>query len=243
MAYSFFDSETMYIFFDLDDTLFEEREFCRSAYREVVATIVERYPLDSIIRQRLEEGMWQTLCRRENPFSWLESELKDSGMEYDIKSLVEVYRRHQPISLPLNQDVRPALEALRKRGDIIGLITDGRSLTQRNKIRALGLDELFPPELILISEETGYDKRSSEPFRKAMELCGVITKEGGSAEVNGFAYIGDNTAKDFLHPNLLGWDTICLRHKHPGIHPQDFNKQWPEAPHCLINTISDLLTH
>lgn len=37
-----------------------------------------------------------------------------------------------------------------------------------------------------------------------------------------FYYVGDNTEKDFLAPNDLGWTTVCLLDDGRNIHKQDF---------------------
>lgn len=38
-----------------------------------------------------------------------------------------------------------------------------------------------------------------------------------------FYYIGDNLRKDFVAPNKLGWQTICLLDNGENIHSQDFS--------------------
>ena len=83
----------------------------------------------------------------------------------------------------------------------LGLITDGRSNTQRAKIAALGLEKYFTPADIIISGETGQDKENQLPFRLMEE------RNPGETE---FIYVGDNPAKDFRWPNRMGWETVQL---------------------------------
>lgn len=220
----------MIIYFDLDDTLFGESDFCRSAYAEVAFTLQQAHGRDF---SYIVDKMYELLLRRENPFSWLEEELRVLGLwrEGVIGELVEIYRTHAPAVLPLPEGSRRLLDALKKRGVRMGIISDGRSLTQRNKMKALGIESYFAPEDIFISEECGADKRSDVMFRKAME------QHPDEAMI----YVGDNTAKDFRQPNLLGWTTFCLRHMRPMVHPQDFNSSWPDAPARILSHLPELL--
>lgn len=230
----------MTIYFDLDDTLFEEREFCRSAYTEIASFLSQTY---DFVFSYIVPRMMEQLSRRDNPFDLLEAELKSRGLNREglIKELVEMYRNHVPEKLPLFSDTKRTLDVLKKRGVRLGLITDGRSLTQRNKIKALGLPEYFAPEDILISEECAKelpadkeqkaDKTTDVMFRKAMEMH----------PDDRLIYVADNTAKDFRQPNLLGWTTFCLRHMRPMIHPQDFNTAPPDAPQYIITHLPELL--
>lgn len=221
------------IFFDLDDTLFDEHTFCSSAYEEIAAYLSDRHGCDMTY---IIAAMTDLLYRRENPFTWLDEELNRRGLNHEgyLKELISIYRNHAPEMLPGTRDMHHTLSLLKERGYNLGLITDGRSVTQRNKIRALGLEQYFDPEAILISEETGYDKTSPENFRKAMELDG---------DGEPMVYVGDNTAKDFRHPNLLGWHTFCLRHMRAGVHPQDFTLPYPVAPSYIISSLPELLLY
>ena len=93
----------------------------------------------------------------------------------------------------------------------MGIITDGRSVTQRNKIEALGLEDTFDD--IIISEEFGSSKPSEENYL-------YFEKKYGNSN---FTYIGDNTVKDFVTPNSLGWNTLCLLDDGNNIHKQNLD--------------------
>lgn len=170
----------MTVVFDLDDTLYAEMEFVRSAYRE----IARRYGL------KLLDRMMHASSPREA--------FDSTGLPVDDQ--IEIYRRHFPdIRLPWLSLY--TLSVLRNRGHRLGLVTDGRSVTQRNKVKALGLYRFIAPEMIFISEEVGSDKLSGEAFRRIMEMCGTDEK---------YIYVGDNPKKDFVVGNSLGWLTVCL---------------------------------
>lgn len=170
----------MIVVFDLDDTLYAEMEFVRSAYRAIA--------------RKFGHHLLGPMMDASTPREAFDS----TGLP--IEELLPIYRNHFPdIRLPWQSLY--TLVSLKKQGHRLGLISDGRSLTQRNKIRALGLERFIDPELIFISEEQGWDKMSGESFSKIMSLCGDSEK---------YMYIGDNPLKDFLPGNRLGWQTVCL---------------------------------
>ena len=110
----------------------------------------------------------------------------------------------------------------------MGILTDGRSISQRNKIRALGLESWI--NKIVVSEEFGSAKPDERNFRHFHKVF---------PQHRSFAYIGDNPAKDFVTPNRLGWSTICLVDQGKNIHPQQIER-FPVAyhPQFLISKIA-----
>ena len=74
------------------------------------------------------------------------------------------------------------------------LITDGRSLTQRLKIQALGLTDLFDD--ILISEATQSEKPDDKRF--------VFLYKQILRPQKRFIYIGDNIKKRFCRTQQTG---------------------------------------
>lgn len=171
----------MVVIFDLDDTLCPEMEFVRSAYRAVA--------------RRYGAYLLPPMLAAPTPREAFDS----TGLP--IGAVLELYRSHRPdIRLPWQSLY--VMSALAAQGHILGLVTDGRSLTQRHKIEALGLARFMRPDLVLISEEVGSEKLSGEAFRLIME------RTGGNGP---YLYVGDNPKKDFVAPNRLGWLTVGYR--------------------------------
>lgn len=192
----------MVIAFDLDDTLYKERDFACSAYREAVESIGLREPE----KETAYEAMRMALERGDNPFDALQ---RVAGRTLPIAELVAAYRRHRP-SIRLDGETAGTLGRLRDAGHRLCLVTDGRSQTQRNKMEALGLAAFFDNRDVIISEETGADKHSPDNFRRIEEAY----------PAQRYVYVGDNPAKDFEQPERLGWATICLKDDGRNIHPQ-----------------------
>lgn len=121
---------------------------------------------------------------------------------------------------------------LKDDGAVWGIISDGRMITQTNKIRALGLECFIGEEDIIINEAEERFKPDMKSFRKFMERYGKDSE---------YWYIGDNTSKDFKAPNSLGWITVCLLNDGRNIHQQDFKKEQPFLPKYLAYKINDII--
>lgn len=198
------------VVFDLDDTLFSEREHAVSAYREVAGMPDLTTPA---LSERVVNVMTAALDNGSNPFDALDALLEGDriGTFFTTAQRVEVYRRHRPHRLTLYPDALELLDSLRQRGIRCAIVTDGRSLTQRAKLKALGIADRFHPADIIISEESGHDKSEPDNFAAIVHHY---------PEASRFIYIGDNPAKDFDIPAMLGWDTVCLLTRGANIHPQ-----------------------
>lgn len=214
--------------FDLDDTLFEERQFLLSAYRHIAADLSRRGIADreKALRAMTEGGFDALMAEIERERGWSPSEREE---RVTVKWCVDTYRTHRP-DITIDADARETLSRLVANKDVIlALITDGRSVTQRNKIEALGLTRYFTPENIFISEETGHDKHSPHSFHE------LIGRNGDGI----YAYIGDNPAKDFAWPNRLGWMTIGLLERGNNIHRQDVVYDSDNQPKVWVKTLAD----
>lgn len=205
------------IIFDLDDTLYKEMDFLKSAYREIARVIGHPEAFDFMLDSYLYG---------DNAFK---SVIDKYYLKFTADQLLDIYRNHKP-NISLEKDTVTTLEALKTRGIIMCLLTDGRSVTQRNKIEALGLYRWFAEEDILISEEFGHGKPSTECYQYFLDRYPDAQ----------FTVIGDNPAKDFLTPNKLGWTTICLQSNGQNIHKQDIEVTIEYLPKHRINNISQL---
>lgn len=198
---------TKVVGFDLDDTLVPEILFLRSGIHYIASWLNDRFPVLSI--QRVISCMETAVLNRLNHYSALETLLDEAGLSdmVDMKEVVTEFRCHKPD--PAIYHLPPSLEAILTRlkdsGYKLVLITDGRSVTQRNKIEAAGLNRFFDEDDILISGETGFDKNKPDNFLNVMQ------KYAGAKE---YHYVGDNPPKDFLHPSRLGWE-VHLAHPFP----------------------------
>lgn len=206
-----------YIIFDLDDTLMYEIDFLKSAYKEI-STLVDKENQEELYNLMLSKYQ-----KGENVFDIL----IENYPEFSKEILLEVYRNHFP-TLFLNEGASDLLKQIKLEGHKLGLITDGRSVTQRNKLKALKIEDLF--DKIIVSEEFGSTKPDERNFKIFLEN-----------DIEEYYYIADNTKKDFVTPNKLGWTSICLLNQGNNIHTQNFDLEQKFLPKIIINSLSELL--
>ncbi len=209
--------------FDLDDTLYKEIDFLKSGYRKVAELVENRYHYEA---QEIYERLYSWYQNGENPFACLNETYR---LDNPISDYLSVYRFQQP-SIKLSEGVENTLNELRHRGVILGLITDGRTISQKNKINALVLDRWFEEKNIIISEEFGSEKTDERNFRYFMDLYPDCK----------YCYVGDNPKKDFVAPNLLHWETIMLKDNGRNIHKQEPVTE-VNLPQHTITEIGELL--
>ncbi len=176
------------ITFDLDDTLYLERDFAFSGFDAV----------GDHIRARHGIGGFAATCRAlfDTPHraAIFDEALRRHRIDAAIPELVAIYRGHRP-RIALCPD---AARYLLRGG--FGLITDGPEATQRAKIAALGLapfcDQIIP---------TGqWGAGFGKPHPRAYQAI------ADAAPGRRCVYVADNGAKDFVTPNRMGWLTVQI---------------------------------
>jgi putative hydrolase of the HAD superfamily len=216
------------VVFDLDDTLYDEIEYCKSGFA-AVAKFLSNLP-DKPPFERIFDAFWTEFIggERTKTFNVSLEKLGISNDDKHITKLVEVYRRHKPkITLPA--DSRGVLDELIKRYTL-ALLTDGFLPAQQLKVQALGIEKYF--KCIIFTEEIGrqFWKPSPAGFEKILQILNVRAENT--------AYIADNEEKDFIAPNNLGILTIQLI-RPAAIHTSHI-KQSGAAAHFVIHQISSL---
>lgn len=208
-----------FFIFDLDDTLYPEMNYLKSAYKFIAEELL------FVTGDNIYNEMLRRHKLKENVFEWIVSHYSYKQKDLSVSFLLKLYREHKP-QIKLNEETKQFLETLKEKNILAGLITDGRSITQRNKIKSLGLSDYF--EDIIISEEFGSEKPDEKNY---------LYFENKYAAKN-FYFVGDNTSKDFIVPFKLGWVTICLKNNGMNIHEQNFTKGI--FPSLIINSFKDL---
>ncbi len=199
------------ICFDLDDTLFPELEYLKSAYWEIVLFALKRRgEINSSFNITANEGYETMLNAFYNGKNAFEQLNKAFGLDIPLKTYLDIYRNHKP-KRQHNEKLTFLLSSLSQEDNILGIISDGRSVQQRNKIAALDIEHFFAKENIIISEEFGSQKPAEKNYSNFMERY---------PDTERFIYVGDNTEKDFIAPNKLGWLTVGLLDKGGNIHKQ-----------------------
>ena len=219
------------VVFDLDDTLYKEIDFLKSGYRKIAEFVGRQINVPTNV---IYYNLLAWYGKKENAFENLNQYY---GINYPIKEYLDIYRYHQP-NILLDDDIKETLNKLKEAGVIMGIITDGREITQRQKVEALRLEEWIPMDNVLINEDNKYFKPNHWSFDRMMLKC----YERFPNENLKFYYVGDNTEKDFLAPNGLGWETVCLEDDGRNIHQQIFDVSNEYLPKCRIKSLVELIS-
>ena len=176
------------VIFDLDDTLYSEKDYVRSGYRKVA---------EHFGKPEIADQMWEVFERGGKA---LDEVLEANGLAAQKDEALHIYRFQEP-DIQLYPGVAEMIARTRETKKV-GIITDGRPEGQWAKIRALGIQV---DEIIITDELGGIE------FRKPNPAAFRLMQERLTVPFERMAYIGDNTKKDFVAPESLGMRTIWFR--------------------------------
>ena len=185
------------LIFDLDDTLYYEKEYVLGAFKEVAYYLGNKYGINE---EKLYFRMKQILetLGRGKIFNII---CEENKLNEDIKALVDIYRKSRP-KLELYEDSKEFLIWARENGYKLGIITDGCSKVQWNKIEALNMKSVV--DKIIVTDDLG--KEFWKPHKKSYfdMMCYFNINK------NECIYIGDNPNKDFIGARELGIKTVRI---------------------------------
>ena len=187
------------VVFDLDDTLFAEREYVLSGFKAVASWAESNLGVPESAAYADLSRMFEDGVRGDTFNRWLASLGQPLGL---VSELLQVYRRHQPVLRPY-PGVTELLEALNPRCKL-GLISDGYHEVQQAKFHALELATHF--SAVVFSDAWGRDawKPSVRPFQEILTRLDVSGEE--------VVYVADNPLKDFLGARATGMATVRTRY-------------------------------
>jgi putative hydrolase of the HAD superfamily len=219
------------VIFDLDDTLYDEVEYCKSGFTAVARYLSHTFPR-KVTTDLAYTTLWDIFEGGEHDRTFNEA-LSALELKYDdkfIRGLILIYRKHIP-KLLLPRESRQVLDEL-KQDYILGLLTDGYLPGQRLKVRALGIQTYF--KHIVYTEQLG--RQFWKPSPAGFELLSKAL----NCPYDSMVYVGDNIQKDFLAPNQLGMTSIQVV-RNLGVHRQ--TEDDPTAqPQYRLTALSGLPT-
>lgn len=178
------------VIFDLDDTLYSEKEYVRSGYRKIA---------EYLGFKQMEDEMWSVF---ESGGMAIDEVLKSYNLLGLKEKALQLYRYQEP-DIHAYAGVINMIDRIRKNRKV-GIITDGRPEGQRAKMNALGLDV----DKVIITDELG-----GIGYRKPNKTAYCLMKEYLCVEFERMVYVGDNICKDFIAPENLGMKTIWFKNK------------------------------
>jgi len=185
--------------FDLDDTLYLEREYVRSGFRTVADAVGQG-------DEECEEIfglLWGDFLAgvRGSAFDRL-LQRKSYGQRWSVPELVSLYREHRP-AIGLLEGCGQLLADLVRKGLRVAIVTDGPAASQKKKIEALGLAEWASPIILTETLGRGAGKPNPAGFQAVTDELGIEPKD--------CLYVADNPLKDFRGARHAGWGSARLR--------------------------------
>lgn len=186
------------IVLDMDETLYDERTFVLSGFREVSEYMLQQWGIPSATTFRM---MCEELdaCGRGMVFDIVLKKY-EVFTKHNVRQCISVYRAHQP-EIQLLPDAQRFLKRFEKYP--LYVLSDGSPRVQRNKARVLGLSAFI--KQIIITWQYGRDKSKPSPFC-FLRICKL---EHVSPE--NVVYISDDPHKDFVNLKPLGFYTIRIK--------------------------------
>ncbi|MGG1877429.1 HAD family hydrolase [Paenibacillus cisolokensis] len=226
------------IFFDVDDTLYDHLTPFRGAVQEV-AQPADSFPYEAAYHRmryysdRLSEELGGAGAAaygeavREMRVRRFQLALAEFGIALDEKQAEAVQRvyHERQFRIEMFDGARELLRTLVEAGHIVGLITNGPEAHQMNKIRAMNLGDLIPPERLFVSGAVGWDKPDARIFRHVNEATGTRPEHS--------YYIGDSWRNDVVGALAAGWHVIWFNHR--GVKPESDHE-----PHHVAASYKEL---
>ncbi|MBW9223216.1 TIGR02253 family HAD-type hydrolase [Methanothermococcus sp. SCGC AD-155-E23] len=190
------------VLFDLDDTLYDSTSFVDRARREA-------------IKMMIDAGLNAT---EEEAYNILQRIIKEKGPNYghhfdDLVKAIE--GRHNPkivtmgvityhnvkfaLLRPYPDTIKTLIE-LKKMGLKLGVVTDGITIKQWEKLIRLGIADFF--DEVVTSEEFGLGKPNLEFYRYALKKINLKGEE--------VVYVGDRIDNDIIPASKVGMHTIRI---------------------------------
>lgn len=176
------------VVFDLDDTLYSEKEYVRSGFKRISETL--KMPT-------LESKLWEAFLQGQKA---IDTVFESEKIPDRKDQALSIYRNQKP-TIHLYSGVESMFRRIKQKGKKLGMLTDGRPEGQHAKIEALNLESIF--DVIIITDELG-----GVNCRKPNEIGFQKLQEKTMIPFEKMVYIGDNIHKDFIAPEKLGMKCI-----------------------------------
>jgi putative hydrolase of the HAD superfamily len=199
------------VVFDVDDTLYLERDYVRSGFTAVAEVLARDHGIASF-----QEEAWAAFLRGERGdiFDTTLRALTGEAPRSLVELCVDVYRNHAP-TIALLPDASSFVAWCVTRFST-GVVSDGPQASQRAKVVALGLTSQIDRIVLTGEMGSGWAKPSSQSFRLLEQELGFHGEE--------CVYLADNPIKDFVGPLELGWRTVRVRRQN-GLHENAMSDQ------------------
>ena len=215
------------VFFDIDDTLYDTSGFARLARKAAINVMIDAgLPLSS-----------------DEAYKLLKEIIKEKGSNYDKHFNIltkRVFGEEKPLLIALGMityhNVKFALLRLfpktpstliylKSKGYHLGVISDGITIKQWEKLIRLGLNHFF--DEVVTSEEAGVEKPDEKIFRLALDRMGCQPTKS--------IMIGNKFNKDIIGAINIGMSAILVNSE---LTPDE--KEYLEENNIELDVVSNI---
>jgi len=214
------------VIFDLDDTLYSERQYVLSGFSAVASAFAHQLGAATSVCREMTEIF--DADRTAKVFDRMLEQRCIQDPNNMLQAMLTCYRRHVP-DIELFPDADAALTRHRDQFKL-GIISDGRMISQALKLKALRLRDRIHKVIITGELGPGFEKPHPRAFEWMSSSLEVSPQE--------CAYVADNATKDFIAPNALGWCTIQIV-RSDGLYRSEAPTESARPQH-IITTLNDL---
>ncbi|MED3851262.1 HAD family hydrolase [Priestia megaterium] len=186
------------VIFDLDGTLLDRD----SSLKCFIQDQYERYSKE-LAHIPKQEYISRFIELDHKGYVWKDKVYQQLLNEYDLSNLtwegmLDDYLHYFPAHCVPFLHMEHVLKELKKKGLLLGMITNGFTDFQWMNIRALGIDHYF--DTILVSEQEVIKKPHKDIFLRALKALDVSAEES--------VYIGDHPENDVLGARGAGMHAV-----------------------------------
>lgn len=200
----------MNIVFDLDDTLYDVSKIFETSLNSIFPEVkgFDYCKMYATFRKYSNYYFNYSLQGEKQLIEMQINRIIDTLAFYNISCTREQairfheYYEFKQYSVKLSNKVKEVLDKLQKEGYKLGLITNGDSFRQRQKIKSLGLTKYFEKNII-ISGDHNYNKPDIEIFK-------IYEKMTNGSK---FLFVGDSYEHDVVGALNSGWRPIWINRR------------------------------
>ncbi|WP_157077365.1 HAD family hydrolase [Robertmurraya korlensis] len=221
------------VFFDLDDTLHDSQHSFEQTVKKLFPEVASQLTMNALYIKFREASdlLWKDYVEGKTPLSDLRTrrvimamKSLDMTIDSELANLFQKQYEYNQKHLKLFPEVPGLLGALKERGLLVGMITNGPVEHQHNKITSLQLTDHIPRHLIYVSDGVGVAKPNPDIFHHVRNSVNLLPHE--------LLYVGDSWENDIVGSSKAGWKSLWFNHR----------KREPETNHEPLAVIHKLTT-
>jgi putative hydrolase of the HAD superfamily len=218
------------VFFDLDDTLYDQNAPFINAisHSDIDIKDISIQTLFNKVRFYSDE-LWPKHIKGELSLESLRIKrlvlaFREFGIPIteNLAQIVQEYYLNEQGAIKPFPAVYSLISYLQEQNVMVGIITNGPVHHQKMKLRQLQIDKLIPEEHWFVSDGVGIAKPDKRIFEYVNQTIGIQSEH--------CCYIGDNWENDVMAAIDAGWTSIWINNR----------KKEPLSNHKPYHTISNL---